>query len=97
MIQLVAGGTPPTNVSAERTGLSQVLVMWTAPSSPPTDGYKVQITRGSTTTTVKVAGTSHTISVNNTYGVYSIQVRSLSRPLPSEATEPVEVTVRGIL
>ena len=70
--------------------------MWTAPSPPPADGYQVQITRGSTTTTVNVEGTSYTISVNNQYGVYSIQVIALSRPLPSEATEPVEVTVIGM-
>ena len=69
--------------------------MWTAPSPPPTHGYQVLITRGSTTTTFNVIGTSHTISVNNQYGVYSIQVIALSRPLPSEATEPVEVTVIG--
>ena len=70
--------------------------MWTAPSPRPTDGYQVQITRGSITTTVdNVIGPSHTISVNNQYGVYSIQVIALSRPLPSEATVPVEVTVRG--
>ena len=88
-------GPPPTDVTVQQTGLSQVLVMWTALSPPPTDGYQVQITRGSTTTTVNVVGTSHTLSVNNQYGVYSIQVIALSRPLPSEATEPVEITVRG--
>ena len=42
-----------------------------------------------------MAGTSTTFSVNNQYGVYSIQVIALSQPLPSEATDPVEVTVRG--
>ena len=84
-----------TNVTVQQTGLSTVLVMWTAPSPPPTDGYQVQTTRGSTTTTVIVVGTSHTISTNNQYGVYSIQVIALSRPVPSDATDPVEVTVRG--
>ena len=88
-------GPPPTDVVVQQTGLNTVLVMWTPPSSPPADGYQVQITRGSTTTTVNVADTSYTISVNNQYGVYSIQVIALSLPLPSEATEPVEVTVRG--
>ena len=79
--------------------MSTVLVMWTAPSPPPTDGYQVQITRGSTTTTVNVAGTSHTFSVNNQYGVYSIQVRSPSQHFQSNeaAPEPVEVTVRSML
>ena len=67
------GGAPPSDVTAEQTSVSTVLVMWTAPSPPPTDGYQVQITRGSTTTTVNnVAGTSYTFSVNNQYGVYSI-------------------------
>ena len=92
---LVAGGAPPTDATAEQTGLSTVFIMWTAPSPAPTNGYQVQITRGSTTTTDNLIGTSHTISVNNQYGVYSIQVIALSRHLPSEATEPVEVTVIG--
>ena len=92
-----AGGAPPTGVTAEQTGVSTVLVMWTAPSPPPTDGYQVQITRGSTTTTVNMAGTSHTFSVNNQYGVYSIQVRSLSRHFQSNEAvpEPVEIIARG--
>ena len=91
------GGAPPTDVTAEQTGVSTVLVMWTAPSLPPTDGYQVQI-RGSTTTTVHVTGTSHTFSVNNQYGVYSIQVRSPPSPhfqSNEAAPEPVEITVRG--
>ena len=93
-----AGGAPPTDVTAEQTGVNTLLVMWTAPSPPPTDGYQVQITRGSTTTTVNVAGTSNTFSVNNQYGVCSIQVRSLSRHFQSNeaAPEPVEITVRGM-
>ena len=78
--------------------MSTMLVTWTAPSPPPTDGYQVQITRGSTTTTDTVAGTSHTFSVNNQYGVYSIQVRSTPSPhfqSNEAAPEPVEITVRG--
>ena len=94
-----AGGAPPTDITAEQTGMSTVLVMWTAPSPPPTDGYQVHMTRGSTTTTVNVAGTSHTFSVNNQYGVYSIQVRSFSPHVHFQsneaAPEPVEITVRG--
>ena len=89
-----AGGAPPTDVTAEQTGVSTVLVMWTAPSPPPTDGYQVQITRGSTTTTVNVAETSYTASPLQ-HGVYSIRVKSFTQHFPSEATEPVEITVRG--
>ena len=74
--------------------MSTVLVMWTAPSPPPTDGYQVQITRGSTTTTVNVAGTSYTKS-SLQHGVYGFRVKSLTQHFPSEATEPVEITVKG--
>ena len=90
-----AGSAPPTDVTAEQTSVSTVLVMWTAPSPPPTGGYQVQITRGSTTITVNVAGTSHT-ETSLQHDVYNIQVKSLVQHLPSEATEPVEITVRGI-
>ena len=70
--------------------------MWTAPSPPPTDEYQVQITRGSTITTVNVEGTSHTFAVNNHYGVYSIQVRSLSRHFQTNGeAEPVYYMIRG--
>ena len=74
--------------------MGTVLVMWTAPSPPPTDGYQIQITRGSTTTTVNVAGTSYTQS-SLQHDVYSFRVKSLIQHFPSEATEPVEITVRG--
>ena len=93
------GGALPTDVTAEQTGVSTVLVMWTAPSPPPTDGYQVQITRGSTTIIEadNVAEISYMFSVGNQYGVYSIQVRSLSRHFQSNeaAHEPVEIIARG--
>ena len=91
---VIIGGAPPTDVTAEQTGVSTVLVMWTAPSPPPTDGYQVQITRGSTTTTVNVAGTSYSKS-SVQHGVYSFRVNSLTQHFPSEATEPVQITVKG--
>ena len=91
------GITPPTDVLAEQTGLNTVLVMWTAPSPPPTDGHQVQITRGSTTTTVNVAGTSYTFAVNNHYGVYSIQVIALSQHFQTNReAEPIYYTIRGM-
>ena len=88
------GGTPPTHVTAEQTSLTTVLVTWTAPATPPSQGYKVLVTRGAENTTTNVSGTSHNISVNNQYGVYSIRVRSLSQHFPGEA-EPVTLTVQG--
>ena len=82
---------------AEQTDLTTVLVTWTAPDTPPSQGYQVLLTRGDENTTTNVSGTSHNISVNNQYGLYRIQVRSLSLHFPGEATPPVEVTVRGML
>ena len=91
---LCTGGAPPTDITAEQTGVSAVLVTWTAPSPPPTDWYQVQITSESTIITVNVAETSYTQS-SLQHGVYSFQVKSLTQHFPSEATEPIEFTVRG--
>ena len=86
------GGTPPTDVAVEQTDLNTVLVTWTAPSPPPTNGYRVKLSGGSSVT---VTGTSHIISVGQR-GVYTICVTSLYQNiLPSEAAEGA-VTVRGI-
>ena len=54
------GGAPPSDVTAEQTDLNTVLVMWTAPSPPPTNGYRVKLSGQSSVT---VTGTSHIISV----------------------------------
>ena len=89
-------GAAPTDVRAEQDGPDTVLVTWTPPPAPPAAGYRVEVTVGTKTTTTDVTGTSHTISVNNQFGLYSIRVTSLSTQyLPSEATAPVQVTVRG--
>ena len=88
----------PTDVRAEQDGPDTVLVTWTPPSPPPAAGYQVQVTVDNTTTTTNATGTSHNISVNNQFGVYSIRVISLPQhvhlPSVSEAT-PAEVTVNG--
>ena len=72
--------------------MSTVLVMWTAPSPPPTDGYRVKLSGQSSVTVTGL--TSHIISVGQR-GVYTICVKALYQNiLPSEAAEGV-VTVRG--
>ena len=89
------GNAAPTDVTAEQDGPDTVVTSWTPPPAPPAAGYQVQVTVGTTTTTTNVVGTSYTISVNQ-FGVYSIQVMTLSQHFPGEATAPVELTVRGI-
>ena len=86
--------TVPVNVRAEQDGPDTVLVSWTPPPAAP--AYQVQATVNNTTTTTDVNGTSHTISVNNQFGVYSITVRALYQHFTNEASAPVEVTVRSM-
>ena len=95
-IIIITTGAAPTDVTAEQDGLDTVQVTWTPPPAPPAAGYQVQVIVGTITTTKDTKGTSHTISVNQ-FGVYSIRVMSLfsSQHFPSEATAPVELTVRG--
>ena len=97
LVHLPTGGIVPTDVRAEQTGFDIILVTWTPPPAPAA-GYQVQVTVGTTTTTTDVTGTNHTISVDNQLGVvYSITVASLSQYLPSEASAPVRITVRGTI
>ena len=78
-------------MTAVQDGPDTVVVTWTAPTIAR---YQVQVTVGAMTTTTEVTGTSLTISASQ-FGVYSIQVISLSRHFPGETSAPVHVTVRG--
>ena len=94
MVYLTTDVAAPTDVTTKQTGANRVLVSWTPSPAPPTTGYRVQVTVGTTTTTTDVTQTSHTISVSQ-FDAYSIRVMSLSQHFPSKATAPVEITVRG--
>ena len=85
-------GTPPTNLIAEQSDLRSVLVSWTAPSPPPSMGYRVTVQPGGIT---MLDRTPPRLLTGLQVGVYSIEVMSLSRHLPSEKVGPVVVTVRG--
>jgi hypothetical protein len=85
-------GAPVTDLRAEQTGLTTVLVTWTAPSPAPSrPGYRVTVTTASISETT--TGTSSTVTIPHP-GNYTIQVQHLSLHYPSEAVS-VEVTVRG--
>ena len=71
MILNYTGAAAPTDVVAEQPRPDTVLVSWTPPPAPPAAGYQVQVT-GARTATSNAIGSSHTISVNNQFGVYSI-------------------------
>ncbi len=73
-------------------------ISWTAPPSPPSNGYGITVTSASTTESATTSQTSYTTSFQQP-GVYSIRVASLSQHLPSLSLER-EVTVtseNGIL
>ena len=76
-----------------------MVVTWTPPPAPPDPAavyqYQVQVTVGTTTIIRDVTGTTYTIAVFGLFGVYSIQVMSLSQHFPGETSAPVEITVRG--
>ena len=80
---------------AQQNGINSTLVSWTAPSPPPSMGYRIttDTTDSSTGIDVPSSATSRTISLQP--GVHSIRMRSLSQHYPSEIVGPVQVTVKG--
>ena len=78
-----------SNLQAVQIGPT-VQVTWTAPSPAPPKGY--QVLAPNTNTTVMTS--PHTLTITQP-GNYTIQVRSLSMHLPSEAVS-VQVTVNGM-
>ena len=83
---------PPTNLMAKQSGFDSVLVTWTAPSPPPTMGYRVTAEPGGLSVDATF-GSPQQLTIQQA-GVYSIEVVSLSQHLPSEAVS-ANVTVRG--
>ena len=87
----------PTNLTAQQNGINSVLVSWTAPSPPPSMGYRITVDSTDFSAGIDVASstTSHTISLHP--GVHDIRMRALSQHYPSEIVGPEEVTVKGTL
>ena len=74
---------------AEQTGLSSVLVSWTAPFPAPTRGYQITTANTEDTTTE----TTHVLTLSQP-GNHTITVLPLSQHLPYQPVS-VQVTVRG--
>ena len=86
-----SGGGAVTDLEAEQTAVTEVLVTWTTPSPAPPRGYQVTVAPASISDTA--SGNRHILTISQP-GVHTIQVQPLSRHYPSEAMS-VEVTVRG--
>ena len=87
---MTAGGASISNLMAVQTGLSSVLVSWTAPSPAPTRGYQITTANTEDTTTIE---TTHVLTLSQP-GYYTIQVQPLSQHLPHQP-ETVLEAVRG--
>ena len=88
------GASSPTDLSSQQTGLTAVLVSWTAPMAVPSGGYRITVDSTDISTGIDTTSSPHTITVPQP-GVHSIRVVGLSQHFPSEIVGPVEVTVRG--
>ena len=88
------GGAAPTDVTAEQTGLTTVLISWTAPPAPPANGYKILVTGARNVNTTEHM-TTRTIQTESNLGVFIIRVMSCSQHLPGQISAPAHVTVRG--
>ena len=86
------GSAPPTNLLSQDLGPGIVLISWTGPPTPPSEGYSISVTSASTTEFVTTSQTSYTMSFQRP-GVYRIEVAALTRHLSSESVGPLELTV----
>ena len=88
-------GTTPTNLMVRQNGVGTVLVFWTAPSPPPSMGYRITTDTIDFSAGIDVTSfaTSRIIPLHP--GVHSIRMRTNSQHYPSEIVGPVEVTVKG--
>ena len=92
-------GAAPTNLIAQQNGINSVLVSWTAPTPPPSMGYRIRIdsTEFFANINITSSATSHTILFLPA-GVHNIHLKALSQHYPiGEVVGPVEVTVKGIV
>ena len=93
-VSSTTAGASPTDLSAQQTGLTAVLVSWTAPMAAPSGGYRITVDSTDISTGIDTTSSPHTITVPQP-GVHSIRVVGLSQHFPNETVGPVEVTVRG--
>ena len=89
---VLLGGESPTDPAAEQVGLTTVQVSWTAPSVPPSNGYRITTNPSSASTNAQAS--PHIITIS-TPGVYDIQVMSLSQHYPGVMVELQGFIVRG--
>ena len=85
----------PANLSATQNGIDTGLVSWTAPSPPPSMGYRITVDSTDFAGGIDAASSATSRRIILQPGVHSIRIRALSQHYPSEIVGPVEVTVKG--
>ena len=95
---------PPTGLMAVQSGLTSILVSWTAPASggATVTGYRIfnQTGGGSVQSVTVGASTSainHILSGLQSGETYSISIVALSSTFPSTVVGPETVTIEGEL
>ena len=78
---------------ARQSGINMVEVSWTAPSPPPSRGYRITVISSDISTGIDTMSTA--LNISAAPGVHNIRLVALSQHFPSEEVGPVEVTVLG--
>ena len=90
-------GAAPTNLMVRQNGINSVVISWTAPSPPPSMGYRITNDMIDFSAGIDVTSSATSRILTLQPGVHSIRMRTNSQHYPSEIVGPVEVTVKGDL
>ena len=90
-------GSTLTNLIVRQNGINSALVSWTAPSPPPSMGYRITIDSTDFSAGIDLSSPATSRTILLIPGVHSIRMRTNSQHYPSEIVGPAEVTVKGTL
>ena len=86
----IIGAPGPTGLTAMQTGFQSVGISWTAPSPPPSHGYRII-----EDSVVQLTLHSPSITLHTSIGVHTIEVEALSLDHLHDRPMPIQVTVNG--
>ena len=96
---IVAGATPPTNITADPDGPTSIKVSWFPPASGATvTGYQIFYRSDNNHVSVDIPASKkqHTLSKLQGGFVYTITMVTKSNHLPSTVTGPIRATLGKI-
>ena len=84
------GAPGPTALTATQTGFQSVGISWTAPSPPPSHGYRLIVD-----SVAQSVLFSSSFTLHMEVGVHTIEVEALSSDHLHNRAVPLQVTVNG--